>query len=190
MPTPAKPYQVLAAEKKSHRTKAELKQREQEEKALASGMTLEERSEVRENKIAHREFIRVNELLGKIEKNDALYEPIINRYCEIQAECVELKAKEKDFEVMLQEIRATFKNLTCDMDVEERANLLIELTNGLVKITNSMNNIDKLIGTKRKMLFDIEKENIFTIASSLRSIPKKVDGKEDDPLLKVLRGGR
>ena len=38
------------------------------------------------------------------------------------------------------------------------------------------------------MLLDIEKENIMTIASALRSIPKKDSDKVEDPLLKVLRG--
>jgi hypothetical protein len=45
--------------------------------------------------------------------------------------------------------------------------------------------LDKQIQTKRKMLLDIEKENIMTIAAALRSIPKKTDEKEN-PLLKAL----
>ena len=38
MPTPTKPVIVLKSEKKSHRTKKELKQREQGEKALSSNI--------------------------------------------------------------------------------------------------------------------------------------------------------
>ena len=53
---------------------------------------------------------------------------------------------------------------------------------------SSMNAIDKQIQSKRKMLLDIEKENVMTIASALRSIPKKEDKETDKPLLKVLRG--
>ena len=48
--------------------------------------------------------------------------------------------------------------------------------------------LDKQIQAKRKMLLDIEKENVMTIASALRSIPKKEDKEADNPLLKVLRG--
>ena len=48
--------------------------------------------------------------------------------------------------------------------------------------------IDKQIASKRKMLLDIEKENVMTIASALRSIPKKEDKASENPLLKVLRG--
>ena len=36
MPTPAKPFKVLTSEKKSHRTKAELKMREEGEKSLST----------------------------------------------------------------------------------------------------------------------------------------------------------
>lgn len=187
MPTPPKPYIVLASEKKSHRTKKELRQREQGEKQLTTGTTLQERPEVKDNPISHKEFLRVTKLLDGIDKNDSLYEPIINRYCEIQAECVDLKEQREDYKSMLAEIRNTFDGLTCDMDAEERASLLIDLTNSLVKITNSIDKIDGKIQTKRKMLFDIEKENIFTIASALRSIPKKAENKTN-ALLEALGG--
>jgi len=53
---------------------------------------------------------------------------------------------------------------------------------------SSMLSIDKQIVSKRKMLLDIEKENVMTIASALRSIPKKDNSKEENPLLRVLRG--
>lgn len=37
-------------------------------------------------------------------------------------------------------------------------------------------------------MLEIEKENVMTIASALRSIPKKPDQEKDNPLIKVLRG--
>jgi hypothetical protein len=41
------------------------------------------------------------------------------------------------------------------------------------------------------MLLDIEKENIMTIASALRSIPKKVEKPgEDDPMANLLNRRR
>ena len=52
----------------------------------------------------------------------------------------------------------------------------------------TMLSIDKQVQAKRKMLLDIEKENVMTIASALRCIPKKEDKDADNPLLKVLRG--
>ena len=80
MPTPPKPFSVLKSEKKSHRTKKELKLREEGEAALATGVAIRERPEVKKNPIAHKEFLRVNKLLKNIGKNDAIYEPVINRY--------------------------------------------------------------------------------------------------------------
>ena len=97
MPTPPKPYLVLKNEGKSHRTKAELKQREQGEKALATGTALKERPEVKSNPVAHKEFIRLNKLLKSIEKNDAIYESVINRYCMLQAECFDFEEKRESF---------------------------------------------------------------------------------------------
>ena len=51
----------------------------------------------------------------------------------------------------------------------------------------NLSSLDKQVQTKRKMLLDIEKENIMTIASALRSVPKKVE-KKDNPLLAALNG--
>ena len=59
----------------------------------------------------------------------------------------------------------------------------INLQNDLVK---SMLALDKQVQSKRKMLLDIEKENVMTIAASLRSIPKKTEKK--NPLREALSG--
>jgi hypothetical protein len=181
MPTPPKPFMVLKNEKKSHRTKAELKQREAGEKALASGVALKERPEVKANPVAHKEFLRLNKLLKNIEKNDAIYEPIINRYCMIQAECFDFEEKRERFYHNLEKLEEEYENQSDE-----------ELTmKEYFKLQNSMQgqiiSLDKQVQTKRKMLLDIEKENIMTIAAALRSIPKKVDESEN-PLLKALKG--
>ncbi|MDE5741974.1 MAG: hypothetical protein K2H90_05950, partial [Oscillospiraceae bacterium] len=58
--------------------------------------------------------------------------------------------------------------------------------NTLVKMESNLLALDKRIQDKRKMLLDIEKENIMTIAAQLRSIPKKVeDEADDDPMAKL-----
>lgn len=187
MSRPAKPFEVLINENKSHRTKAELAQRKQGEEALASGTTLRERSEVKNNIHAHKEFLRINKLLKNIKKNDALYEPIINRYCMIQAECSDLEERREEFYSLLKDIRSTFKEITINIEISEKISIMLDVSKELAKITTSMNNIDALIQTKRKMLLDIEKENIFTIASALRSIPKKAEKpEEEDPMDKIL----
>jgi predicted nuclease with TOPRIM domain len=132
--------------------------------------------------------MRLNKLLKDLKKNDALYEPVINRYCELQAECLDLKQQRINLQELIDEIKETFRELTAEMNVEERASLAIELTRSLIKLTDGIDKIDKNIQSKRKMMFDIEKENIFTISAALRSIPKKEE-KTANPLLEALKGG-
>ena len=62
MPTPTKPFKVLTTEKKSHRTKAELKMREEGEKSLSTDAKMKERKEIKQDKVAHKEFQRIIKL--------------------------------------------------------------------------------------------------------------------------------
>lgn len=175
MPTPPKPHIVLINEGKSHRTKAELKQREEAEKALVTGEKLKERKEVKENPVAHKEFRRISKLLKNIEKNDALYEPIINRYCQLQAECKDFEEKrEQVFKSML-DLESSKEDFEKNDDIKSYYKMILDMQKNMV-------NIDKQVQSKRIMLLNIEKENIMTIASALRSIPKKVDEETTDPL--------
>ena len=184
MPTPPKPFSVLTTEKKSHRTKKELKQRKQGEDALSTGVALRERQEVKGNPIAHKEFKRLNTLLGSIGKNDAIYETIINRYCLMCAECLDLETKrEKIFETA-SKLETKLDELGADASFEE----LRQAINSISGIYSTMISCDKQIQSKRKMLLDIEKENIMTIAAALRSIPKNEE-KPSNPLLEALRDG-
>lgn len=176
MPTPPKPFTVLKAEGKSHRTKKELKLREEGEKALATGVALKERPEVKNNPVAHKEFIRINKLLKKIGKNDAIYEAVINRYCLLQAECTEFEERREKFYEQMNEL----EERVSEMEPDDYFKLQSEMQKNII-------NLDKQIQSKRKMLFDLEKENIMTIASALRSIPKKTE-KNENPLLKALNG--
>ena len=63
-----------------------------------------------------------------------------------------------------------------------------EYTQLLCNMQKNILDLDKQIQAKRKMMLEIEKENVMTIASALRSIPKKPDQEKDNPLIKVLRG--
>lgn len=179
MPTPAKPFKVLLAENKSHRTKAELQLREEGEEALSTKIKMKERKEVKQNKVAHKEFKRITELLENIEKNDALYENVINRYAILLAECSEFEEKRERFYNDMEKIEEQYVKDE-DFTIKEYYNLINSMQKNIV-------DLDKQIQSKRKMMLDIEKENVMTIASALRSIPKKAEDK-DNPLLKVLRG--
>jgi hypothetical protein len=187
MPTPAKPYAVLVSEKKSHRTKKELKARKEAEEALITGTKLKERPEVRNNPIAHKEFQRVDKILKTINKNDAIYEPVINRYCLIQAEVLDFEQKRERTYDTICSMRDCFEEAIEGMPPEEKVILIMDISDKLEKLTKTVIAYDKQIQVKRKMLFDIEKENIMTIAAALRNIPKSQE-KTENPLLKALNG--
>ena len=167
MPTPPKPVKILKLERKSHRTRSELRQREKAEEELLTGKKLRESDEVKENELAHKEFIRIRKLLTEIGKNDDLYSGVINRYCLISAECKEFEEKRE----RLWNNQKELENHKKEMDPSSYFKLQNDLTKQLLSY-------DKQVQAKRKMLFDIEKENIMTIASALRSIPKKQSHKK------------
>ena len=179
MSRPSKPFKVITNEKKSHRTKAELKIREEGEKALSTDTKIKERIEVKANKVAHKEFKRIEKLLENIDKNDAIYEAVINRYCLLQAECFDFEEKREKFYNDMSNLEDEYNQ--DEMSLSEYYNLINDIQKNIV-------NLDKQIQAKRKMLLDIEKENVMTIASALRCIPKKEDKDAENPLLKVLRG--
>lgn len=81
MARPSKPTELLLLEGKSHRTKAELEYREQGEKSLRTDETFLESRQVKADKVAHAEFMRLRRLYAAIEIVDALDEQAINRYC-------------------------------------------------------------------------------------------------------------
>jgi len=181
MPTPSKPANVIRMEGKSHRTKRELKERERAEEQLLTGRILRETDEVKANPVAHKEFQRIKKLLKSIEKDDDLYGSVINRYCILQAEC-------QDFAEKREQMYQSILRLEESYDHYVRNEMVHVYYKTIAEMQKSMLNLDKQVQTKRKMLMDIEKENVMTIAASLRSIPKKTE-KKKNPLLEALSGG-
>jgi hypothetical protein len=180
MPTPPKPVNVIRMEKKSHRTNKELLERERAENSLLTGEILKESKEVKENELAHKEFLRIKKLLKRVDKDDDLYGSTINRYCLLLAECTEFQSK-----------REKMYNQLCDLEESKGEFAKDEDLSTYYKLQSSMQknliSLDRQVQAKRKMLLDIEKENIMTIASSLRSIPKKQENKKN-ALLEALGG--
>ena len=86
-----KSFEVLKSEGRSHYSKRQLKIRQEAEKSLSSGSALKEWPDVKNNPVAHKEFMRINKLLTKVDRNDAMFEAVINRYCLLQSECSELE---------------------------------------------------------------------------------------------------
>ncbi len=181
MPTPTKPVNVLRLEKKSHRTKKELAQREKAEDSLLTGVVIKETKDVKLNSMAHKEFVRIKKLLKIIGKDDDLYGAIINRYCLLHAECIEFQEKRENILKKIEELEKNKKNFEEKEGIKAYYEMLINMQRNLLAL-------DKQVQTKRKMLLEIEKENIMTIAASLRSIPKKPDIKKN-LLLEALADG-
>lgn len=180
MPTPSKPAEVIKLEEKSHRTKRELAERERAEEQLLTGKILHETSEVKSNELAHKEFTRIRKLLKNIGKDDDLYGAAINRYCLLQAECIEFTAKREQMYSQMIELEESRDSFAEADDLTSYYKLQMQMQKNLIAL-------DKQVQTKRKMLLDIEKENIMTIASSLRSVPKKTE-KKRNPLMEALAG--
>jgi len=165
MPTPPKPVSVLRLEGKSHRTKAELEQRAAAEAALLTGVSMREWPEVKADPVAHKEFVRIRRLLKKIGKDDALHENVINRYALLRSECMGFEEKRERFAARLNQLEDEWESGDSGMKPFDYFKLLAAMQGQVVAV-------DKQIQAKRKMLLDIEKENIMTIASALRSVPK------------------
>lgn len=180
MPTPPKPVNVIRLEGKSHRTKREVAERAKAEEQLLTGKILKERKEVKENEFAHKEFVRLQKLLKSIEKNDDLYSATINRYCLMRAECLEFIEKRELMYQQMIELEEDKESFRKNDDIEAYYKLQSQMQKNLLAL-------DRQVQAKRKMLLDIEKENIMTIASSLRSVPKKME-KKQSALMEALNG--
>lgn len=183
MGRPPKPTEVIKFEKKSHRTKAELESREKAEESLATGEKMRARPEVKADKVAHKEYKRIEKLLENIGKNDDLFGACINRYCQMFAECKDFEKKREDFARRAKSLEERESEILGREEMSER-----EYYSLLATLQSQVIALDKQIQAKRKMMFDYEKENLMTVAAGLRSIPKKAES-ENDPLVEALRNG-
>lgn len=155
MGRPSKPTKVITMEKKSHRTKKEIATRKANEAATLSGFPLKEAADTKADEVAHKTFRTLKRLFKAIEKDDAIYSNTVNRYCMISAEVERLQEDRSRTEKMIQ-----------DSEGECEPKDFIEMMKLLMSIDRELKN-------KRQQLFAIEKESCMTIASALRSIPKK-----------------
>lgn len=180
MGRPAKTAAVIESEKKSHRTKAELEKRKQAEQEMLSGKPLFERAEVKNNKAAHKEFLRVQKLMDGIGKNDALYSSGINTYCKLYAEITELEEDKSRIKELADSLEEKFGELE-DVQFED----MLKFTKQIQQLKGRTISIEAAIDRKRNMMLAIDKENVMTISAALRSIPKTPQKKEN-PILEAL----
>lgn len=173
MARPSKPANIIAIENVSHRTKAEMKARTDAEKSALTGVSMSMSFVARDHKIAAKEFRRIKTLFTSIGKDDAIYESVINRYCLIYEECKDFEVKRESFYHNMLELEESKDEL---IDKDEMS--LSSYYKMKYNMQKAIIDLDKQVQAKRKMLLDIEKENIMTIQSALRSIPKKPEEKQ------------
>jgi len=173
---PPKPVKILEMEGRSHRTKQELLQRKRGEAATLSGRKLIESKEVRADPEAHAEFRTLVRLFDAIEKNDALYSEVINRYCLLKSECTSLAAR-----------RDALSQAMDDLPLHRDEMEYEEYMKFMTSTAKSVLALDKQIQDKRRMMLSIERENIMTIAAALKSVPRQPE-KKTNPLMEALNG--
>ena len=173
--TSRKSTEVLIAEGKSHKSKKELEDRARNEKAVFSGIPLKERSEVKNNPKAHKEFLNIVKILEAINKNDNTFNSIVNRYCELMAEIDDLRQQKESIKKSLELL---------EKKIEDTGETKLFTTQN--SLNKTVMEIDKLIDSKRKMIASTENSLCLTIESASRTINTKTE-EEIDPLLAALQ---
>lgn len=182
MARPSKPVEVMLVEGRTNLTKQEIELRRKGEQAVLTGESIRENQIVSENERAHEIFLRIRNLLRRIDKNDAIYENVINRYALMLAETEELVEKREVFFQGIEKLDKAYENK--EIEAKEYFRLLAQMQKSCL-------DCDKQVDSKRRMLINIEKENLMTVAAALRSVPKQVnDSEEQDEMSQLLSRGR
>ena len=168
---------------RGHRTKAEIAAREQAEQDMLSGKRLSERADVKEDPVAHAEFLRVAALMKAIGKDDALYSAAVNRYAELFSEIAQLRRDAERYRGLMDSLQRKFDDSDPDSDD------ITAFTKAYSGMMAQVTKLDDKIMQKRRMMGDIEKENCMTVQAALRSIPKDAGKKDESPLMKILAEG-
>ena len=173
MARPSKPVALVTG----HRTKDELAARRNAEAAMLTHVPMQMQFRKKEHKIAAKEFERIKKLLAKIGKDDALYEQAINTHCLLVEECEQIQDIRNQFVHSKEELQRDFEAGKTD-DLNGGGLSAAEYYRLLSKLSDNIISCDKQLMSKRKMLLEIDKENIMTIQSALRSVPKKPEEKK------------
>jgi hypothetical protein len=171
---PSKPLELVTG----HRTKAEKEVRAKAEKELMTGTTLREWPEVKADPVAHKEFGRVKKLLKSIKQDDDLFGAMINTHCKLKGEMQKFEDMKDSLAQQIDQLGAMYSREEIEplAYIQEKGRLLDRLLS-----------CDKKIMEKRKMMLDISKENIMTIQSALRSVPKKPTEDKKSPMAEYLQ---
>lgn len=174
MPQVPKPASILKLDNSPKLSKEEIRMREKYEQSLLTGERMVMSPAVKADPIASKIFKRTVKLLEKIEKNDALYENSVNRYVLLLAEQEHLTNRKTTLEQSLESLYTSLNDASDEGDLEKVASI----GRAVGDLQKTITAIDRSLNTKRNQSFALEKENLMTVASSLRAIPKR---KKDMP---------
>lgn len=166
---PSKPTALILSEGKSHRTKAEISARQKAETALYTGVHFKESQQVKDNMIAHAEFLRLKRLYGKVSYVDALDQNIINRYC---LEVAAIHGYEEQI-----------TRMKLDLDMVESAEDRMPLYEMIGKTYDRMNR-------SKALLLKYEDRLFLTPAGRMRAIPKTPPEETNDTGFSAFFKGR
>ena len=165
----AKPIALV----KGHRTKEEIEHRTAMEEQSKSGQPMSMPDFMKNNPVAVKEFKRVKNLYKIINHDDEIYSATIGRYAMMRAEEDDLIKMKASFEKLLGSLDEKLEK----QEIEFLS--YMELSNGVKR--DYMKSID-LLAKHRKMLLDLEKTSLLTLAENIRAIPKKEEKKEPSKL--------
>lgn len=149
MPRPSKPVSI----NKKRLTKAEKEFRLEQESKLKTGNKLIAYDDVKNDKIAYKEFLRLRKMFVKLDFIDSLDEQIINRYCK------EISRK-NNIEVMLQKM-------------QNKLNEDSFMTNTQYSdICKSIDSLNKTITNINNMLLKYEDRLFLNPFSRMKAVPK------------------
>lgn len=169
MGRPAFTTSALKAEGRSHKTKAELAQREQAEQAVLTGEVIKETAEIKADPVAHKEFMRIKRIMTHIGRGDELYGAPVRRYCLNVS-------KLHDADISVERLKSEVSQLVDDRD---SFNDLQDYYKLLTKLEDSVTRKEQLSRSIRQELADFEKENSMTIKSSIRTVAPKPQTKKN-----------
>jgi phage terminase small subunit len=185
MPRAAKSTDALTG----HRTKDELSQRRDAEKAAMTGKKMKIAAETKSDPVAHEEWKRIVRLMTTLNKNDDIFSAVMNRYCQLFGEIQACIVQKSEVQRLLKKTEEIFDAAMDTYSGDDAAQQIIQFTKQINSLLKQLSALDARIMSKRRMRMDIEKENGMTVAASLRTLPKAATApKSENPLLGVLAG--
>lgn len=137
---------------------------------MLTGKAMIETAEVKNDRVAHLEFLRLKPLLKAIEKYDEIYGAGVRRYCLTKSKLDEAEQEVIELKKVLEQLRNDKKEFFDSKDAAEYYRLITKMQDTITKR-------EQVCKSYRTEMIEFEKEYCMTIKSALRAIPKKPETK-------------